>query len=594
MAPAETTRSSSVATDDDNEQSKPLLGEQDSVRDGEDDGEQGPLSWSSSHNRAAKLAEYLPTTTHPSFMHRVLRGLYGQLRAADVPRIFWLSMTLFSIIGGFWLLDSLKDTVLEGTVGLEYQPRAKLVSVAVTLLLVIQYNRLVDSYSKPTLFYIIGASYTALFLIVSIVLRTAPLGLSNWAHRPARIVGWFSFVAIESYGSLAVALFWAFTNATVDLEAAKASYGLIIAGAQIGAIIGSTAATLPKSNAELHVWHLYAVGGVMPAVMAVLVRAYVSLFGSHLPRERLHKNQGTVESALHGLKLVLRYEYVGLLFGISCLYEVVLTILDYQMKVMGVEGFRETAGEEADEHMANLMGHFGQATNSLSLLMSLFGTSLCVRLLGLRWTLRIFPTLLVVAVVTSFFQPSLRVLFIAIAVLKGLTYALNEPCKEMLYLPTSDAIKFKAKGWIDVFGSRCAKGVGSFVTLSSRGDRRRLATYGGVASFLISLILLGISFVMGRHFDALVKSGEIVGAAEDEDGDDHSNDGDFGDKRNLTLPLSHEPGSKHAHVQLELPFAGNDLLSSGGGREVGVGRDEDDALLDGTKGSCGGVSTLSI
>lgn len=59
-------------------------------------------------------------------------------------------MTLFSIIGGFWLLDSLKDTVLEGTVGLEYQPRAKLVSVAVTLLLVIQYNRLVDSCSKPT------------------------------------------------------------------------------------------------------------------------------------------------------------------------------------------------------------------------------------------------------------------------------------------------------------------------------------------------------------------------------------------------------------------------------------------------------------
>ena len=51
-------------------------------------------------------------------------------------------------------------------------------------------------------------------------------------------MGWLSFVAIESYGSLAVALFWAFTNATVDLEAAKASYGLVIAGAQIGAIIG--------------------------------------------------------------------------------------------------------------------------------------------------------------------------------------------------------------------------------------------------------------------------------------------------------------------------------------------------------------------
>lgn len=68
---------------------------------------------------------------------------------------------------------------------------------------------------------------------------------------------------------------------------------------------------------------------------------------------------------------------------------------------------------------------------------------------------------------------------------QGLTYALNEPCKEMLYLPTSDAIKFKAKGWIDVFGSRVAKGVGSFVTLTSRGDKHRLATYGGLASLFI-------------------------------------------------------------------------------------------------------------
>lgn len=91
------------------------------------------------------------------------------------------------------------------------------------------------------LFYILGACYTLLFLFISLILRSAPLGLANWGSRPERVVGWLSFVAIESYGSLAVALFWAFTNATVDLDAAKASYGLVIAGAQIGAIIGTTA-----------------------------------------------------------------------------------------------------------------------------------------------------------------------------------------------------------------------------------------------------------------------------------------------------------------------------------------------------------------
>lgn len=74
--------------------------------------------------------------------------------------------------------------------------------------------------------------------MVSLVLRTARLGVANWEGSPTRIVGLVSYVAIESYGSLAVALFWSFTNATVTLNGAKASYGLIIAGAQIGAIIG--------------------------------------------------------------------------------------------------------------------------------------------------------------------------------------------------------------------------------------------------------------------------------------------------------------------------------------------------------------------
>lgn len=35
-----------------------------------------------------------------------------------------------------------------------------------------------------------------------------------------------------------------------------------------------------------------------------------------------------------------------------------------------------------------------------------------------------------------------------------------------------------------------------------------------------SLILLGISFVMGRHFEALVASGEIVGGDDDDAGGD--------------------------------------------------------------------------
>ncbi|CAM9577678.1 unnamed protein product, partial [Discosporangium mesarthrocarpum] len=498
--------------DDEDDQSAPLLGVGTGGRNRE-----GPA-------RLAKAAKYLGSEVTVGGggkagdrVTSILRVLYGRFPQRDIARTAWLSLMLFSIIGGFWLLDSMKDTVFERVVGLELQPTAKLLSVLMTLLLVIQYNRLIDTCNKPTLFYILGTVYVLIFVSIALVLRNARLGMENHEPSPFRLVGWVSYIAIETYGSLAVALFWAFTNATVNLEGAKATYGLIIAGAQIGAILGSTMATLVATSPNLHVWHLYLAGGVSPAVVALLVWGYVTMFPDHLPGESMHREAGAMDSALHGLKLVLKYEYVGLLFGISCLYEVVLTILDYQMKAREQGGgrgcFRETSAEEADEEMTILMGHFGQATNSLSLMMSLFGTSLAVRYLGLRRVLRIFPSLLLLAVVTSFFKPNLAVLFVAVS---GLTYALNEPCKEMLYIPTSNAIKFKAKGWIDVFGSRCAKGVGSFITLSSHGNKDALATYGGLASFMISLMLLGVSFVMGKHFDTLMESGEIVGAEEDE------------------------------------------------------------------------------
>jgi hypothetical protein len=51
--------------------------------------------------------------------------------------------------------------------------------------------------------------------------------------------------------------------------------------------------------------------------------------------------------------------------------------------------------------------------------------------------------------------------FLMMLVLKGLSYSLNNPCKEILYQPTSQNIKFKAKSWIDVFGARGSKALGT-------------------------------------------------------------------------------------------------------------------------------------
>ena len=65
------------------------------------------------------------------------------------------------------------------------------------------------------------------------------------------------------------------------------------------------------------------------------------------------------------------------------------------------------------------------------------GFSFLVRHLGVRNCLLIFPCLLFFASLLTNLVPSLWLLFYTVSVLKALTYSLNEPVKELLYMPTS-------------------------------------------------------------------------------------------------------------------------------------------------------------
>lgn len=165
--------------------------------------------------------------------------------------------------------------------------------------------------------------------------ETRPTGLFPlpFFFFPGRLLGWASYLAIESYGSLASAMFWAFTNSSVHLEGAKSYYGLILAGAQVGAIFGSTLATKAQ---WLSLPTCYALGGVMPSVMALLIFLYSRVYGRLVPPETPRTalaNKSLKTDVTEGLRTVFQHPYVMALAGISCLYEIVLTILDYEMKV---------------------------------------------------------------------------------------------------------------------------------------------------------------------------------------------------------------------------------------------------------------------
>jgi len=454
------------------------------------------------------------SSSNDSFFERLFVKLYGNISIQERYRVGWLAATLFFIIGGYWLLRSLKDPIVATIVGVEYIPKCKILSLFVVFGLVAIYNKLVDLFPKHQLFYIIGGFYAAVFFIISVFLDHPTIGLQNTNADPSRILGWVSYCTIESFGSICISCFWAFVNSSIDLEGAKSAFGLIIAGAQIGSILGPTVATQAVS---LGVPRCYSFGAICMGLMVLMIYGYVQIFGV-LAEEKGGKKKKSA-GIMEGAVLFWKHNYVKGLFCVSCLFMVEVTILDFSMKVLAKHDFDLKYPDDphqATKAFAAFMGLFGQVTNSISFTFSLLGTSMVIRKLGLPKTLLAFPSLCLVMITIVFLYPNLWVVFGAMMMLKGFSYALNNPCKEILYQPTSQAVKFKSKSWIDTFGARGSKAAGSIVTNAFADSLPGLLTYGSFTAMAVSAFLIYIAKYMGEQFTYLTENELVVGGEEEE------------------------------------------------------------------------------
>ncbi len=497
----------------------------------------------------------------------------------QLPRVSFHGLILGLIIAAFWLLDSLKDPVLAGIVGIEYQPVAKLISVLNTLIVTCMYDWLTSKLKRNELFHFVSVVFGLCFMIISALLADPQIGLSNRDDRgPHRWLGFGTYILIEAYGSLMVALFWSFTNSMMNLEEAKGAYGFIIAVAQLGAVVGSTLATRAH---DYGIPQLFLCAAMAIFSTSLLVKVYSIFFpkiagmgvGLHVKRESAGVSGGgggsgsgslaagglaaddsstasystTVVSESgsgwwgllqgfgEGLRLVFRSRYMLLVFGVTCMDEIVITVMDYQFKILAVAANSERvspvaasagagagtgwgpndaagggAGAVHEDQLANMLGHFGQTTNLVSFFVSFFGFSFLVNRFGVRNSLMVFPCVMFVAVVVSNLMPTLRVLFLCVSVLKALVFSLHDPVKELLYIPTSLPMKFKAKAWIDVFGVRLAKATGSAVSYASNGNAQTLRTLSEVPCLLISVGMMVVAYAVGNEFQRLVDRGERV------------------------------------------------------------------------------------
>jgi len=459
----------------------------------------------------------------------IVQFFYPDLTDEQVTKFGLLSMTFFCIIGSYWMLRLLKDTIFfkiafptslgwAANQGQLFQPLAKIYSVAIVFCVVLIYSKLVDLFEKHKLFYVICSFYTVVFLGITALLAVNSIyGSAFLGKNLLALLGWGSYFSIESFGSILVALFWSFTVSVTATSAAKKGFPFIVAGAQIGSILGSA---LPFFAKNIGIWQLFLIATMLVVGIMFLIHTFITVIpekdriGDKKAAATAKKKDGFVEGFVSGIKLLLTRKYLFGVLILSTFYEVVGTIVDYQMKAQA----SMLPAYASAEGFARFMSTFGVCVNSLSFFMALLGTAYMMKQFGLRFCLLIYPTVLGIAVIALyvFFRtgpsPS-QLLFATFGVMilaKGLSYAVNNPAKEMMYIPTSKDAKFKAKGWVDMFGGRTAKMGGAQVTNAFKHNLSSLMMYGTFISLGLIGIWIAVAVYVGTRNKELVDSGEIV------------------------------------------------------------------------------------
>ncbi len=185
--------------------------------------------------------------------------------------------------------------------------------------------------------------------------------------------------------TLMVATFFAFLNDSVEPDAAKRLYGLIVLGGVAGGFFGATVAAVGIDDLSMIQW-LWIFLGLAVAILVIAGTAGKRFVRKSLPQapEREEKPISAGNPATEGARIVFRSRYLLSIAAIVGLYEMVSTTMDFQFKST-IAYYLD--GPAIGVHIAAV----GAVSNGISFFIQIFLTSLVMTRFGVGIALLVLP-----------------------------------------------------------------------------------------------------------------------------------------------------------------------------------------------------------
>ncbi|MGI4850382.1 MAG: Npt1/Npt2 family nucleotide transporter [Janthinobacterium lividum] len=152
----------------------------------------------------------------------ICRFNFGTFEKEEFKKFLRMGLIFALIIGIYWTLKSLKDSIFMQLVDKMYLPFAKTVSLIALLPFLMLYTKLLEKKSREKMLIIIPTFYGIGILVFSLVMLLAQTSSEEIASRAwipfiaTKMLGYIWYLFVESFGSVFVALFWAFATDTID------------------------------------------------------------------------------------------------------------------------------------------------------------------------------------------------------------------------------------------------------------------------------------------------------------------------------------------------------------------------------------------
>jgi ATP:ADP antiporter, AAA family len=394
-----------------------------------------------------------------------LLGVVTEVRPGEGVTALLLATALFLLLMAYYIIKPVREAlILQHPAGAEYKSWLGAAIAALLLLVVPAYAKLADRLPRNrlvtgvTLFF---ASHLVFFYAAS----TSGLKSSLW-------LSLVFFIWVGIFNMMLVAQLWAFANDVYDQDRGKRLFAIVGLGASVGAIAGGAVKSALSSVFDVFQMLLVSAAALVGvAVITQIIHRRESLGQRRAaPPEALAADSAPPDPAplkpeaapeVHdrsgAFAIVFRHRYLALIAAFSLVFTFVNTngeyILSKLIKMAASEAVASGALGSGDlvSYIDGRYNVFFTWVNVLSFVLQLVFVSRLIQRAGFGAAFLILPVIALLDGVAVAVAPVLAVLFIGKIAENSTDYSLNNTLRQMLWLPTTRDMKYKAKQAVDTF-----------------------------------------------------------------------------------------------------------------------------------------------